>query len=219
MGGRSRRGRNSAMQDLQTLVDKPFLIVSIVGTLFVLTEMVLRYFRKSICSTIGCKLVASYARFGDISILLIGFLIFSLLIALTIMSSYFNKTAFGEYINLILIASLACEGYFAGFQAFRIHRPCIFCLTVFGFIVALGLLRLLQGEREIITGFAAMAGVFSLCYLILPVESTVQIEGHPAVPTVGRPAPEFDLTLFSGQKVALKDFLGKLVIIIFWSSG
>ena len=84
------------MQDLQTLVDKLFLIVSIVGTLFVLTEMVLRYFRKSICSTVGCKLVASYTRFGDISILLIGFLIFSLLIALTIMSSYFNKTAFGE---------------------------------------------------------------------------------------------------------------------------
>ena len=207
------------MQDLQTLGGELFLIVGIVGTLFVLTEMVLRYFRKSICSTVGCKLVASYARFGDISILLIGFLTFSVLIACTVMSSYFNKTAFGEYSNLILIVSLACEGYFAGFQAFRVHKPCMFCLTVFGFIVTLSLLRLLQGEREIITGFAAMAGVFSLCYLILPVESTVQIEGHPAVPTVGQPAPEFDLTLFSGQKVALKDFLGRLVVIIFWSSG
>ena len=123
---------------------------------------------------------------GDISILLMGFLIFSVLIALTIMSSSFNKTVFGEYINLILIVSLACEGYFTGFQAFSMHKPCIFCLTVFGFIVTLSLLRLLQGEREIITGFAAMAGVFSLCYLILPVESTVQIEGHPAVPTAGR---------------------------------
>jgi uncharacterized membrane protein len=207
------------MQDPHTLVDKLFLIVGIVGTLFVLTETVLRYFRKSICSAVGCKLVARYARFGDISILLIGFLTFSLLIVLTVMSSYFNKTAFGGYINLILIVSLACEGYFAGFQAFRIHRPCIFCLTVFGFIVTLGLLRLLQGEREIISGFAAMAGVFSLCYLILPVESTHRIEGHPVVPMVGRPAPEFGLTLFSGQKVALKDFLGKLVVIIFWSSG
>ena len=207
------------MQDLHTLPEKLFLIVTIVGTLFVLTEMVLRYFSKSICSTVGCKLVASHARYGDISILFIGLLTFLLLIALTVMSSCFNKPAFGEYMNLILIVSLACEGYFTGFQAFRIHRPCIFCLTVFGFIIALGLLRLLQGEREVITGFAAMAGVFSLCYLILPVESTVQIEGHPAMPTVGRPAPEFDLTLFSGQKVGLKDFLGKLVVIIFWSSG
>ena len=207
------------MQDPQTLVDKLFLIISIVGTLFVLTEMALRYFSKSVCSAVGCKLVARYARFGDISILLIGLLTFSLLIACTIMSSYFNKTAFGEYINLILIVSLACEGHFTGFQAFRIHMPCKFCLTVFGFIFTLGLLRVLQGEREIITGFAAMAGVFSLCYLILPVESTVQVEGHPAVPTVGQPAPEFDLTLFSGQTVALKDFLGKLVVIIFWSSG
>jgi uncharacterized membrane protein len=207
------------MQDLQTLFDKLFLFVSIAGMLFVLTDMVLRYFRKNICSAVGCKLVARYARFGDISILLIGFLIFSLLIAFTIMSSYSNMTAFGTYINLILIVSLACEGYFTGFQAFRIHMPCIFCLIVFGFIVTLGLLRLLQGEREIITGFAAMAGVFSLGYLILPVESTMRIEGHPAVPKVGQPAPEFDLTVFSGQKVALKDFWGKLVVIIFWSSG
>ena len=207
------------MKDVQTLVDNRFLIVSIVGMLFVLTEIVLRYFGKSICSAVGCKLVASYARFGNISILLIGFLTFSLLITFTVMSSHFNKTAFGEYINLVLIVSLACEGYFTGFQAFRIHRPCIFCLTVFGFMVTLGLLRLLQGEREIIAGFAAMAGVFSLCYLILPVDSTERIEGHPAVPKVGQPAPEFDLTLLNGQKVALKDFLGKLVVIIFWSSG
>ncbi len=38
------------MQDKQPLVSKLFLIVSIVGALFVLTEMVLRSFSQSICS-------------------------------------------------------------------------------------------------------------------------------------------------------------------------
>lgn len=196
------------MRDKQTLVSKLFLSVSIIGALFVLTEMILRSFSQSICSAVGCQLVARYARFGDISILLAGFLIFSLLTTFAVMSLYFNKPAFGKYINLILIVSLACEGFFTGFQAFRIYMPCFFCLTVFGLLVTLGLLRFLQGEKEIIAGFAAMAGVFSLCYLILPVESTARIGGQPAVPTVGQPAPEFDLTLFSGQKDALKDFRG-----------
>ena len=43
--------------------------------------------------------------------------------------------------------------------------------------------------------------------------------GQPEVPpSIGQPAPEFDLTLFSGQKVALKDFRGKSVVINFWHS-
>lgn len=206
------------MKDKQTLIDKLFLSVSIVGALFVLTEIVLRFFSQSICSTVGCRLVSRYARFGDISVQLLGFFVFSLLVALTIMTLNSNKPIFRKYINLILIVSLACEGFFIGFQAFRIHVPCIFCLTVSGLIVILGLLRLLRGEKEIISGFAAMAGVFSLSYLILPVQSTMIIEGQPVVPVVGRPAPDFDLILFSGQKVALKNFRNKSVLITFWSS-
>lgn len=206
------------MQGRRTSVGSIFLIVSIVGALLVATEMVLQSFNRTICSAVGCRLITHYARFGDISILLIGLLIFSLLTAFAIMSLYFNKPALGKYINLVLIVSLACEGFLTGFQAFMINMPCIFCLSIFGLLVVLGLLRLLQGEKEIIAGFAAMAGVFSLLYLIPPVGNTVRIEGQ-AIPIVGQPAPEFDLNLFNGQKVALKDFRGKSVVICFWSSG
>ena len=38
-------------------------------------------------------------------------------------------------------------------------------------------------------------------------------------PPAGRPAPEFDLSLLSGKKVALKEFRGKAVLIFFWQSG
>ena len=36
---------------------------------------------------------------------------------------------------------------------------------------------------------------------------------------VMRPGPEFTLTLFSGKKVELKDFRGKVVLLNFWHSG
>ena len=38
-------------------------------------------------------------------------------------------------------------------------------------------------------------------------------------PPAGRPAPGFDLSLLSGEKVALKEFRGKAVLIVFWQSG
>ena len=38
-------------------------------------------------------------------------------------------------------------------------------------------------------------------------------------PPAGQPAPGFDLSLLSGKKVALKEFRGKAVLIVFWQSG
>ncbi|MCH7896366.1 MAG: redoxin domain-containing protein [candidate division NC10 bacterium] len=36
---------------------------------------------------------------------------------------------------------------------------------------------------------------------------------------VERPAPAFSLTLFSGEKVQLTDFRGKVLVLNFWHSG
>jgi hypothetical protein len=165
-------------QDRQKLINKLFLGISVAGALFILTEMILQSFGRSICANVGCEVVAHSARFGEISILLVGFLTFSLLIAFAVMSRYFYKPASEKYINFTLIVSLACEGFFTGYQAFRVYTPCIFCLIVFGSLVTLGLLRLLSREQEVIVGFAAMAAVFSLFYLILPAQSTVTIPDH-----------------------------------------
>lgn len=38
-------------------------------------------------------------------------------------------------------------------------------------------------------------------------------------PPASQPAPGFDLSLLSGKKVALKEFRGKAVLIVFWQSG
>ena len=145
------------------------------GVLYVLAELILQAFGKSICYTEGCKVVAQYVRFGDSSILIIGFLMFAALAALTALNLNSGRETFEKYINIILIAALASEGYFTGYQAFSIHVPCFFCLTLFGLLFVLGVLRLLSGEREIVAGFAAMAVVFSLLYLVLPAGGAVHL--------------------------------------------
>jgi thioredoxin-related protein len=176
---RNREGRKGmTMRDKQKIMNKLFLGVGIAGELFILVEMIFQSFGRSICTNAGCNVVAHSARFGEISILLMGFLTFSLLIVFSIMSRYFYKPVSEKYINFTLIVSLACEGFFTGYQVFRVYTPCIFCLIVFGFLVTLGLLRLLSREQEVIVGFAAMAAVFSLFYLILPAESMVTIPDH-----------------------------------------
>jgi len=38
-------------------------------------------------------------------------------------------------------------------------------------------------------------------------------------PPPGKAAPEFSVTLLDGQRVSLKDFRGKPVLLNFWSSG
>ncbi len=207
------------MKNRQETAGKFFLSISIIGALLILTETVLRFVDKSICPTDGCRLVARHARFGDISILLIGFLTFFLLTLISIININFYKPIFKKFINLILVVSLACEGFFTGYQAFRIYAPCFFCLSVSLLVVILGVIRIVQGEKEVLAGFASMAAIFSLFYLILPTESVKRSEVEQKVPVVGEPAPEFNLTLFNGQKIALKDFRGKLVIVNFWTSG
>jgi cytochrome c biogenesis protein CcmG/thiol:disulfide interchange protein DsbE len=49
--------------------------------------------------------------------------------------------------------------------------------------------------------------------------TAVPMAGQPVELSVGQPAPDFDLMLFSGERVTLKSFRGKAVIINFWRSG
>jgi len=170
-----REGLKNEMQDRQQVNKKIFLAVSVLATIFVLTEIIMQSFGKSICQTEGCKVVAQYVRYGDISILLIGLVTFSFLALLSFRELYLNKPGAGPFINLVLIVSLACEGFFTGYQAFSIHTPCLFCLIIFAFIGVLSIIRLLAGEREIIAGLLSLAAVFSMLYLVLPAGAPVSL--------------------------------------------
>ena len=161
------------MQERKQAYDKLFFGVSSLATIFVLAEIIMQLFGKSICQTEGCKVVAQHVRYGDLSILFIGIVTFSLLAILSFFALYLNKKGLDPLINLILIVSLACEGFFTGYQAFAIHTPCVLCLIILGIMVALGVLRLLAGETALIAGFVSLAAVFSMFYLVLPATTTL----------------------------------------------
>jgi hypothetical protein len=166
------------MQDRKQVYKKIFLAVSALAAIFVLTEIVMQFFGKSICQTEGCKVVAQHVRYGDISILLIGLVTFSFLALLSFLDLYSNKKIAGTFINLVMIVSLACEGFFTGYQAFSLHTPCLFCLIIFSVMVVLGIIRLLAGEREVIAGFISLAAVFSMLYLVPPAVSTANLPNN-----------------------------------------
>jgi len=170
------KGYLENMQDRKKqLYGKAFLVLSALATIFVLSEIILQSFGKSICFTEGCKVVAQHARYGDISILVMGLVTFFLLALLSFLDQYRSALGPGRSVNLILIVALSCEGFFTGYQVFSIHTPCIFCLIILGIMAVLGILRLLSGERELIAGFVSFAAVFSMLYLVLPAAATVNL--------------------------------------------
>lgn len=149
-----------------------FLAVSVLSTLTLLVESVLQFFGKSICATEGCKVVAQYTRFGDLTMVLLGLGTVALITVLAIQELRSVSVRSERTINFLLVVSLAGEGFFVGYQLFRLDAVCVFCLGVFGIFVVLGGLRILSGQREVIAGFGALLAVLGLFYLILPAGGT-----------------------------------------------
>jgi len=149
-----------------------FLIVSALGSLFFLAEAVLQSFGTSICAAESCKVVSQYTRFGDLAMVLMGLGTLVLTAVLAAQEMRSTGERYVRTINFLIIVSLAGEGFFVGYQLFRLHAVCVFCMSVFGIFVALGILRILGGHREVFAGFGALLAVLSLFYLVLPAGGT-----------------------------------------------
>jgi hypothetical protein len=149
-----------------------FIAVSVLSTLTLLVEAVLQLYGKSICATEGCKIVAQFTRFGDLTMVLLGLGAVALITILAAQEMRSVSVRSERIINFLLVVSLAGEGFFVGYQLFRLDVVCVFCLGVFGIFVVLGGLRILSGHREVIGGFGALLAVLGLFYLILPAGGT-----------------------------------------------
>jgi hypothetical protein len=163
----SEKGSMSIRLDSK-ITGNAFIAVAGLGALFLLTELVFQSFGKSICQTEGCGIVSRHSRFGDGSLILIGLATLSTLAFLSFSALYRNRSRYEKYINLVLVVSLAAEGFLVGYQIFRIQTLCLICLITFGIFLVLGALRLLYGEKDVIAGFLSTAAIFALFYLILP---------------------------------------------------
>jgi glutaredoxin-related protein len=145
-----------------------FFIVSVLGALYLLVEAGLQLFGRSVCVSEGCGLVAQITRFGDLSMVLIGFIALAFLALLSGLNLRRKSGLIDTAINLVLIAALAAEGFFIGYQIFWLPEVCLLCLSVFGIFFILGILRLLSGYQGAAVGFVAFAGVLCFVGLVLP---------------------------------------------------
>jgi len=73
-----------------------------------------------------------------------------------------------------------------------------------------------MGYRESVGKLAT--GLLILAGLLLGVVVSVPAQSPLSPVVVGKPAHDFSLTLFSGQKVKLSDFRGKVLLLNFWAS-
>jgi hypothetical protein len=149
-----------------------FFILSVLGSLYLIGEAGLQVFGRSICVSQGCELVGRITRFGDLSMILIGFVALGPLTLLSGLNLRRQKELIETAINLLLIAALAAEGFFFGYQIFWMPEVCLFCLSVLGIFLTLGLLRLLSDWKGGTAGFAAFAVVLLFVGLILPPPGT-----------------------------------------------
>ncbi|MEW6185623.1 MAG: glutaredoxin domain-containing protein [Thermodesulfobacteriota bacterium] len=145
-----------------------FFILSLLGALYLLTEIGLQLSGRSVCVSEGCNLAVQFTRFGDLFMVGIGFLAVSGLAVLSGINLKRDLPEIDFLIHLILIPALAVEGFFTGYQLFWLPEICLFCISVFAVIFILGLVRLIAGWKEVLFGFAALAAVLGTMSLILP---------------------------------------------------
>ena len=155
--------------------EKAFLVVAVMATLFVLLEMLLQSYGKSICGTAGCRLVAKQTRFGDLSILLVGLGTFSLLSGSPVRPFFAaGRTSRSISIGPHCIARLRRVFYrVPGF-------PAACCMRVLPYRVrpagrAGSACGCLPAAKKCWRVLHPWRRVFVLFYLVLPVDSSVSI--------------------------------------------
>lgn len=133
----------------------------ITGLLLVLTEIIMQYSGKSLCTSSGCRTAELFVS-NSMVLLAAGAAVF---LCLTL-ASFFRKLAFIRF--LILTSALSVEGYLVAFQSFIIREFCLFCMVVFAIFVFSVLVNILQKKPEYIISLAGFLSVLSAVYLVNP---------------------------------------------------
>ncbi len=136
-----------------------FTKISILGAIWVILEIVMGFFHKSVCTSSGCTIAASYNRYPEFVMLTIGLLLFIVLWLL-------KEKRKEKLLDAILIGALASEGYLQGFEIFTAHTFCIFCTVTFLIIFTLFIIRAKEHKEIFLKGFVAFLFVFFTVFLV-----------------------------------------------------
>lgn len=140
------------------------IAIYLVGFTLSLIELFLSFFHKSLCNAYACKLVASYVKYGEFVLILLGVVVFLILILLEL-----SKLKFKDYlIDAILIAALSTEGLLLSFQIFSLHVVCYFCFSIFLIFLSSVMWRLLAKHYSMFFAIFGFLSVFSMGFFIMP---------------------------------------------------
>lgn len=136
-----------------------FTKISTLGALWVALELVMGVFHKSVCTSSGCTIAASYNRYPEFVMLTIGLLLF---IVLGILKEKKKE----KLLDAILIGALGSEGYLQGFEIFVAHTFCIFCTVTFLIILTLFIIRIKENKDILLKGLSVLLFVFTTVFLV-----------------------------------------------------
>jgi len=127
-------------------------------------ELVLTFFHKSLCEANTCKLVASYVKYGEFVLILIGVIVFLILILLEL-----SKLSLKDFIiDAVLIAALSVEGLLLSFQIFSLKVICYFCFSIFLIFLISVVWRLLAKDYSMLFAILGFFSVFFIGFFIMP---------------------------------------------------
>lgn len=122
------------------------IYVSAVGLLYSAFGAGMMVLKDKLCGTEGCHIIASYAVFGEMTMLVTGGLFFALSMALcwmlwddaerSIRLGRLNVRA-SSLLEALLLGAVGFEGYLVGFQLFAAHAVCVYCVGVLAIVVVL----------------------------------------------------------------------------------
>jgi len=136
-----------------------FTKVAIIGVVWVGLELVMGIFHKSVCTSSGCTMAASFNRYPEFVMLSIGILLFIVL-------GILKKKKKEKLLDVILIGALASEGYLQGFEIFVAHTFCIFCTVTFLIILILFIIRVKENKDMLLKGLSAFGFAFITVFLV-----------------------------------------------------
>ncbi|MGE4547071.1 MAG: glutaredoxin domain-containing protein [Desulfurella sp.] len=140
------------------------ITIYLLGFALSFIELILAFFHKSLCEAYACKLVASYVKYGEFVLILVGVVVFLILILLEL-----SKSSIKDYlIDAVLIAALSTEGLLLSFQIFSLKVICYFCFSIFLIFLIAAIWRLLTKHYTMFFAIFGFLSVFFIGYFIMP---------------------------------------------------
>lgn len=182
----------------------------IIGIIVSATALVSQIRLDRPCPTEGCSIVGAYASYGEIPMILLGIILFALLFFGGICSCFSGKwvTAITNTMKIIrlnpplcmeilLVSSLALEGYLVAFQLFVAQAVCVFCLTVFALLVLTTVFFAVSVRPEILPRAGAVFATVFLGFILVSPGNNMKVTRLPDMAEnriqKGNPSEEFYL--------------------------